>query len=128
MRNAVSYDDLILDGCIDIFGSHIKLCIEDFASVHKKIERIERTILKYKRARTKLSEKKLSKITYMEKIAYDYYTAKAYIFGLGLSGGLREDIARLELPINLEYIRNKALKQAEKGNFNSEYFLTEDKV
>lgn len=99
-----------------MFGAHVKLCIDDYVSVHKHIPRFERMLKKYEGRVFRGSHVKQQRISRVRKLLVNHDTAEQYIFG---PNGLEADIGRLGLPLSATYVRAKATKQAEEYEYNT---------
>jgi hypothetical protein len=91
-----------IDGLINFYGAHIKLCIRDYADVKKHLE-----MLKEKR----FSIKDLGKKNRIIELLKNFRTAEQFLF----EGGLDDAIERFKLPINADYIRREANIMAARG-------------
>lgn len=107
--------ELNIDGCMEFFGAHVKLCMEDYASIHRHVNRLEAMVNKHGRSNRKQSDLLKGRIQRVRLLIHNYETAKHYIFG----NGLLNDIKRLDLPLSIEYIRAQTEKMAESCEFNA---------
>lgn len=108
--------ELDIDGCMDFFGAHIKLCMEDYATVHRHIHRLEALVVKNGGKRRRRQSALLSgRIQRVRNIITNYETARSYIFGKGLV----KDIFDMDLPLSIEFVRAQTTKMAESCEFNN---------
>lgn len=114
METAVKPSEYSIEGCIEMFGAHIRTCIEDYAQVHRHVSALEKTLKRFDGTHTPKTIFQHGRLARIKHILHNYRTAKNYLFG----NGLQSDIIRLELPINIDYIRAKAEKQAKTAVFN----------
>lgn len=94
-------------GCLEMYGAHIRLCIKDYADVHKHIDAMEKFCRNKKNNNT-------TRKSHFSQMIHNYYTAKQFIFG----GGLQDAVEKFGLPLDPGYIQREAREYAEKGNFN----------
>ena len=106
--------ELNIDGCMNFFGAHVKLCITDYALIHRHVDRLEGLVRKHGRNGRKQSALRNGRIARVRIMLNNYETAKNYLFGKGLV----DDIRRMELPLSIEYTRRHAQELAESAEFN----------
>lgn len=93
------YSLLSIDGCMEMYGAHIRLCVRDFADVHKHYD-----ALCVRRRKTKSIGRKAR----LSLLLHQYDTAYQFLFG----GGLEDAIDRFSLPLNAEWVKRMALEAA----------------
>ena len=107
MNNTMS-----LEGCLNMYGAHIKLCIKDYSKAHNKIKEMKEFVSH----RYKTNTKKATQKGRLVQIIFNYDTAKAFLF----DGGLDNAVHTFSLPLNPDYVRQQAIKFATQGGMNEE--------
>lgn len=107
----ITSDQLSAEGCAEMFGAHVALCISDY-SIKSHIEaliklrsRIAAKINKVKRGDGFLANKLRGKLQAVNFALYNFETAENYIFG----ECLEEQIQKLGLPLEITAIRRRAI-------------------
>jgi hypothetical protein len=93
--------DLCFEGCLDMYGAHIRLCVKDYVEIHKhapKLRGLVKTIKGAKKYRT-------------YALLEHYESAERFLFG----GGLADAIDKFSLPINIDCVHRWAREAAEIG-------------
>lgn len=117
-KNKVNPKDFNTEACLDMFGQHIKLCIEDYGYCHRHIDRLNKIVRKYNGTPNRVKHKlRDSRVNRIKNSVINYESAKSYLFGKGLA----YDIERLELPLSLDYIRAQAKRLASGRAFNESF-------
>lgn len=104
-----SYEHLSAEGCLEMCGAHIRLCVKDLVRGKKNIDRY--THLADIHRGKERSSQTVATMTQARAKVYDYNTAKLYLFG----GILENSINSMGLPIDEEYIKRVAKNAEETG-------------
>jgi len=105
-------DSLDINGCMVMYGAHVRLCIKDYAEVYKKQNAIRRKITIWRKAhRNKPITNSMQRLN--ARLA-NFETAERFIF----AGGIDEAINQYHLPLNAGYVRRYAVQCAKQGFIN----------
>ena len=92
-------DDYSIDGCMEMYGAHIKVCIKDYADIHRHYSALVKKLN---------STKGSGKRDRLQKLLRNYESARDFLFG----GGIEDAIDRFSLPLDAEYTRNVAKRMS----------------
>jgi hypothetical protein len=106
------HSHLSFDGCLNMYGKHIELCVRDFVELHNHVDEMKDFVSKNKG--TKRAIRYLSMLN-------KYYSAKKYIF----KGYLEGCIEDMGLPLDIGYVQKKCLEFAKTGKY---YTTQQDKL
>jgi len=115
------HEHLNENGCYEFFGAHVGLCIEDYADLHRMIDKAEKYVKDGLKKMKTLDVTRRNRVFRIQTAVSNYHSAKLYLFG----GALERDIHNLQLPLSASFIQKKARKQAEtsKGEAIQEILL-----
>ncbi len=100
--------ELTIEGCMEMYGAHIKLCIKDYVEVHCKQSKLMRLL------KTTKSNARRNRYCEMMK---NHDTAEHLIFG----GGLDYAINKFSLPLNAQYTKRMCTEWAKLGCIPASY-------
>lgn len=103
-----SEDKITIEGCMNMYGAHIRLCVKDYVEVHKKQNKLMR-LLKTTKVKSRYNR-------YCQLLK-DHDTAEHFLFG----GGLEHAINKFSLPLDASYTKRMAIEWAQLGYIPNTY-------
>ena len=101
-------EELTIEGCMEMYGAHIKLCIKDYVHVHRHYDGLMR--------RLKTTKSKVRRNRYCD-ILKCHDSAEAFLFG----GDLEYAINKFSLPLDAEYTKRVVREWARLGRIPESY-------
>lgn len=101
-----------IEGCLEMYATAVKLALDDFRYVHKDYEKLEEV----RKQEVALNKRKhSSRMVRINTLLYNYETAKNFLFH---KNGLEYIIEQSALPLNIKYLRRKALTEEGNGRYD----------
>lgn len=103
-----SEDRLTIEGCMNMYGAHIRLCVKDYVEVNNHQNKLMRLL------KTTKSKSRHNRYCQLLK---DHDTAEHFLFG----GGLEHAINKFSLPLDASYTKRMATEWANLGIIPNSY-------
>jgi hypothetical protein len=100
-----------IDGCFEMYGKHIRLCMEDFALVHRHYAELQMKVTRVRMYGKKLTSRASGRADRATVMIKHYESAYNYLF----NGGLDEFINRFGIDLSADAIRKQAIEMAAEG-------------